>query len=473
MADTVTTILFLAANPLDTDPLRLGEELRDIKASLRQATHRDRFVTQDEWAVRIDDLRRALLRYKDAPLILHFAGHGDSSAIVLEGKDGQPKPVEGSALSRFLKLFPNIRCVILNACYSETVAEALAEVVPCVVGMEAEVTDAYAVSFAVAFYDAIGEGLDYVEAFAVAESSLDMEGGLEEVRPVFKPGKVIAPAQFPQAAAPRLVAPSLASIIGRQQGEFADALVDAFGSKEALARMVKVALGKNLDAIAGGANLGALTFNLVDWAARSGYLHELLQGALDAQPRNRKLHAFALSVGAQEAQTVPASPAQAAPPRSSDHYRDVLHNFLAPLEEYLAYTYTVFNDLRAETGIEHLEFDPEGLKRIYSVVLPKHDVRRITWIKTIEQLQAENQKIVALIEKNYGNMVMPEFRKACQEFKHHANQWAAFWQAVQETGIDTPREVYEGLVSTPFPRDFPDALNREYAEVQRRALGND
>lgn len=192
-ASDKVTILFLAANPTDTNPLRLGEELRDIKASLRQATHRDRFDAQNEFAVRLDDLRRAILRYHDVPLILHFAGHGNDSALVFEGNDGKAKPVEPGALGRFIKLFTNIQCVILNACYSEPVAEALAEVVPFVVGMATEVTDVYAITFSIAFYDAIGEGLTYSKAFDVAKSSVDMEGGLEEVEPVFKIGKASTP----------------------------------------------------------------------------------------------------------------------------------------------------------------------------------------------------------------------------------------------------------------------------------------
>ena len=462
MAESVT-ILFLAANPVDTDPLRLGEELRDIKASLRQATHRDRFHVQDEWAVRIEDLRRALLRYKDKPLILHFAGHGQGDAIVLEDKAGQPKPVEGGAFSRFLKLFPTIRCVILNACYSEEVATALAEVVPCVVGMEAEVTDSYAVSFAVALYDAIGEGLDYADAFAVAESSLDMEGGLEEVRPVFVAGKASAPASPPQTSPPPLVVPPLVRFTGRQHGEFADALADAFGDSEALGRMVKVALDQNLNAIAGGANLSALTFDLVGWAARSGYLRELLQGALDAQPRNQKLRTFALAVGAQE---LPPQPSTASPPLAPEHYRAVLRDFLTPLQHYLAYTERLFRELDAETGISHLEMPPHVLRQRFEQ-LPKTDLRRVTWGKTIERLQAENQKIVALIERNYGVMVTAEFRTACQEFKHHANQWADFWEALQT--IEDASAIDEGLSSIPFPRSFPDALYREIAAVERLA----
>jgi hypothetical protein len=314
-SDTVT-ILFLAANPVDTDRLRLGEELRDIKAALRQATHRDRFDAQDEWAVRIDDLRRALLRYKDKPLVVHFSGHGEAGAIFLEGRDGQTKPVEGDALSHFLKLFPNIQCVILNACYSDELADALAKVVPCVVGMQAAVTDSYAVLFAVALYDGIGEGLSYADAYAIAESSLGLEGGLDAVCPVFKPGKVAPPSPPPppnggngdpavhddgnHPAEPRLVVPQLDDITGKQQGELADALIAAFGDKETLRRMVRTQLDKNLDAIAGGSDLQALTFDLVGWAKRSGYLRELVQAAVDAQPRNHTLRAFALSVGAGE-----------------------------------------------------------------------------------------------------------------------------------------------------------------------------
>lgn len=45
--------------------MRLGEGLRGIKATQRQATQRGRFELEDEWVVRIDDLRHALLRYKD------------------------------------------------------------------------------------------------------------------------------------------------------------------------------------------------------------------------------------------------------------------------------------------------------------------------------------------------------------------------------------------------------------------------
>ena len=41
-------ILFLAANPKDTGPLRLGEAVRGIKERLRLAKLRDEFVVADQ-----------------------------------------------------------------------------------------------------------------------------------------------------------------------------------------------------------------------------------------------------------------------------------------------------------------------------------------------------------------------------------------------------------------------------------------
>jgi hypothetical protein len=55
------TILVLAANPKGTDPLRLGEEMREIQAGLDRSKYRDHFRIEQRWAVTPTDLRRALL----------------------------------------------------------------------------------------------------------------------------------------------------------------------------------------------------------------------------------------------------------------------------------------------------------------------------------------------------------------------------------------------------------------------------
>ena len=55
-AEDPVRILFLAANPKDTSPLRLGEEVRTIAERLREADYRDRLQLEQDWAVRVGDL---------------------------------------------------------------------------------------------------------------------------------------------------------------------------------------------------------------------------------------------------------------------------------------------------------------------------------------------------------------------------------------------------------------------------------
>ena len=158
-------ILFLAANPIDTQPLRLDEEMRAIDRALREAEFRDRFEVKQQWAVRIGDLQEALLRYQ--PDIVHFSGHGtESSEIVLQDESGTGQAVPQDALSRlFSVLRDNIRCVVLNACYSDPQAQAIADHIDCVFGMTNAVGDDAAIEFATAFYRALGYGRAVQTAF--------------------------------------------------------------------------------------------------------------------------------------------------------------------------------------------------------------------------------------------------------------------------------------------------------------------
>ena len=163
--DNQIKILFLAANPKDTSQLRLDEEMRAIDQAIQQAEFRDRFDIETQWAVRVVDLQGYLLRHK--PDIVHFSGHGsESSEIILEDNDGNSQPVSSRALGQlFSVLKENIRCVILNACYSEQQAQAIAEHIDCVIGMSKAIGDKAAISFAAAFYQALGYGKDFKTGF--------------------------------------------------------------------------------------------------------------------------------------------------------------------------------------------------------------------------------------------------------------------------------------------------------------------
>ena len=206
---SVTKILFLAANPKNSTPLRLDEELREIDEGFRRATHRDQFELKQKWAVRPGDLQQAF--HDVHPKIVHFSGHGlgtegdepsaqgmrdigvspetalEPEGLVFENDTGQIKLVDTKAIADLFGLFANqIKCVVLNACYSQKQAEAIAQHIPYVIGMNRAVGDKAARVFAVGFYEALGAGRDIEIAFKLACNRIALEGIPEDLTPVLK-----------------------------------------------------------------------------------------------------------------------------------------------------------------------------------------------------------------------------------------------------------------------------------------------
>jgi len=104
-------ILILAANPTDTNKLRLDEEVREIENAHRQATNREEIAIISKWAVRLDDLRREILYHK--PNIVHFSGHGaGDDGLLLENQYGQMQLVSSESLADLFKLFEDVECVV-------------------------------------------------------------------------------------------------------------------------------------------------------------------------------------------------------------------------------------------------------------------------------------------------------------------------------------------------------------------------
>src|SRR5262249_8020227 len=144
-------VLFLGANPSDETRLALAREVREITLLLRATPHGSKFEFIQEWAVRVGDLQGCLMRHK--PDVVHLSGHGSAAGQVLvEDEGGHPLPVERDALGDLFRLLArNIRCVVLNACYSSAQADEIAHHIDCVVGMTTAVAPASAIASAGAF----------------------------------------------------------------------------------------------------------------------------------------------------------------------------------------------------------------------------------------------------------------------------------------------------------------------------------
>lgn len=204
------TILFLAANPVGTDPRALDRQARAIHVELERSGFRDRFEFVTRWAVEPLDLLRELRKLK--PTVVHFSGHGVSvtadehrsslaarhpavgelghnggeprHGLIFEGTDGRPQLVSAEALEEtFGAAGSSVKLVVLSACYSEAQARALLPHVSCVVGMSGSICDDAARNFAIGFYGGLGECETIAAAYKQGCAAISLEGLRDRDRP--------------------------------------------------------------------------------------------------------------------------------------------------------------------------------------------------------------------------------------------------------------------------------------------------
>ncbi len=169
-----STLLVLRANPRGTTPLRLDSEHRQIIESIAAGQALARLDVRVADALQVDDLHHRLLQYR--PVALHFAGHGSPGGVVIEDHDGHPRHVPAQALADLIAIFaPPVRCVVLNACYTDALADAIARHGPCVAGMRGPVPDDTAIRFAAGFYAAAASGMSVQEAFGLGRNRLSLQ----------------------------------------------------------------------------------------------------------------------------------------------------------------------------------------------------------------------------------------------------------------------------------------------------------
>lgn len=168
-------VLFLAANPRSTTRLALDEEMHAIQQRLRESGAAERFELRSEWALRAEALPAAIMRHK--PSIVHFSGHGTATGelLLVGSQSDQAAPVSPDTLQRLFRILGNdLFCVVLNACFSEAQANALAQIIPCAVGMAREVTDAGAIAFAAGFYEALAFDRSLQAAFELGCTAIEL-----------------------------------------------------------------------------------------------------------------------------------------------------------------------------------------------------------------------------------------------------------------------------------------------------------
>jgi hypothetical protein len=143
---------------------------------LRGAKERDKFTFVSAWAAEPQTLMQAML--DNEPNMFHFSGHGEKNGLFFEDKNGKPKQISVPALNNLFEIVTDekpIKCVILNACYSDEQAKGIAQYVDYVIGTKDEIPDKVAINFISGFYDALGAGKDIDVSFKLGRSRLLLE----------------------------------------------------------------------------------------------------------------------------------------------------------------------------------------------------------------------------------------------------------------------------------------------------------
>ncbi|MEO9527393.1 MAG: CHAT domain-containing protein [Hyphomicrobiales bacterium] len=166
-------VLMLCVSPADADRLRLDQEARDLKEQLRLVENPKQIVeVSNAWAVRTNQVQMEILN--NEPNILHFSGHGNVGELYFEDHDGNAVPVSAEAIAGLVKLSETVECIVLNACYSASLAGLLKPHVKAVIGCTASIDDDAAVKFSSAFYRAISHNMPYQKAFDYAVNELEL-----------------------------------------------------------------------------------------------------------------------------------------------------------------------------------------------------------------------------------------------------------------------------------------------------------
>jgi CHAT domain len=189
-AQKESVVLFFAANPVDAEPLRTGREFMVIEEALENGCGEAIIKIRPSLATRVRDISRELL--KVGPWIVHFAGHGGGpeESFAVEDEDGYARIVLPDDLADLFEIAgKGVECVIINACSTVGLAQALSQHVNYVIAMSQPIYDWAAIEFSRTFYQTLAADQPIRSAYELARRELKVlsEGRTYEIPQMLGP----------------------------------------------------------------------------------------------------------------------------------------------------------------------------------------------------------------------------------------------------------------------------------------------
>ena len=182
-------ILGMIATPTNLPQLDVQREQQRMEKALEPLEQRG--LVQLTWLAGQTwrDVQQAM---REGPWhIFHFIGHGSFDPLADEGlvaftdEQGQANLFRATQLARLLSDHRLLRLVVLNACesaksgrhdvFSSTAANLVRHGIPAVLAMQYTITDAAAIVFSRAFYEALADGMPIDAAVSEARKAVSFE----------------------------------------------------------------------------------------------------------------------------------------------------------------------------------------------------------------------------------------------------------------------------------------------------------
>lgn len=158
-------VLFISSTAIGQTLLDIDTEWAKINSALRNSHLRHTLVPRRRLNCDIDKLSHLLQSYR--PYYVHISCHGDEKGLWLRDRDSRGATYSYENLARILKRSyqDNLRGVFLSCCHGADGAQVIANAVGQVVAMNGEVLDKQAIQFSKAFYQSLGTGRSWEQAY--------------------------------------------------------------------------------------------------------------------------------------------------------------------------------------------------------------------------------------------------------------------------------------------------------------------
>ena len=169
----VKNILILPANPDTTEISHKRIGIQKLRAALKRANHGQIFKLEDRLETNAADIAQVLTEIE--PYIVNISGHEDGvECIALKDKyNNQAKLIA----DLFRHRGNNIKCVVLQGCYSENQAREIVRHIEYVIGISQELEDNTVIDFLVNFYYHVGSKWSIEESYDQSLNHLQRNGG--------------------------------------------------------------------------------------------------------------------------------------------------------------------------------------------------------------------------------------------------------------------------------------------------------